>query len=283
MLSPHHLLSLCFRAELLKTIPPPPPPPHPALTFSSSLHSDQNETLSTAAPFASSTLRLSKDQGEAADGILLEDDPSEPTMGEKLAASLSLLDGNKSKSDKEQESYDLAKPPSADSAHVLLKQALNADDRTLLLDCLYTQDEKVIRKSVADLHPSNVLKLLRSLISITESRGAILACAEVSTSTSFKWNNVARIAIASFELFLIEARVSTFESAVRLSSCLDILYTGVIEEEVDEGETIPVIYEDKDSEDESDDAMETDQDSEDEKQSGQAFDDVSDIDGIVMM
>lgn len=83
------------------------------------------------------------DQGEAAEGVLLDDDPCEPTMGEKLA-SLSLLDENKSKSNKEQESSVLAKPPSADSVHVLLKQALNADDRALLLDCLYTQDEKVL-------------------------------------------------------------------------------------------------------------------------------------------
>lgn len=82
------------------------------------------------------------DQAEAADGVLLDDDLSEPTMGEKLA-SLTLLDENKSRGDKVQESSDPAKPPSADSVHVLLKQALNADDRTLLLDCLYTQDEKV--------------------------------------------------------------------------------------------------------------------------------------------
>ncbi|KAK7255280.1 hypothetical protein RIF29_28687 [Crotalaria pallida] len=230
------------------------------------------------------TDKVDLDQSEAADGVLLDDDPSEPTMGEKLA-SLSLLDENISKSDKEQESSVLAKPPSADSVHVLLNQALNADDRALLLDCLYTQDEKVIKKSVAELSPSNVLKLLRSLISIIESRGAILACALpwlkclllhhasgiMSQESSLKALN---------SLYqLIESRVSTFKSAIQLSSCLDILYTGVIEEEVDEGETIPVIYEDKDSDEESEDAMETDQDSEDEQQSEEAFDDVSDIEG----
>lgn len=83
------------------------------------------------------------DQHEAAEGVLLDDDLNEPTMGEKLA-SLSVLDGNKSRSDIEQESFVPAKPPSADSVHVLLKQALNADDRTLLLDCLFTQNEKVL-------------------------------------------------------------------------------------------------------------------------------------------
>ncbi|KHN28131.1 Partner of Y14 and mago [Glycine soja] len=86
---------------------------------------------------------LCKDQHEAAEGVLLDDDLNEPTMGEKLA-SLSVLDGNKSRSDIEQESSVPTKPPSADSVHVLLKQALNADDRTLLLDCLFTQNEKVL-------------------------------------------------------------------------------------------------------------------------------------------
>ncbi|RZB42290.1 hypothetical protein D0Y65_053034 [Glycine soja] len=84
-----------------------------------------------------------EDQHEAVEGVLLDDDLNEPTMGEKLA-SLSVLDGNKSRSDIEQESSIPAKSPSADSVHVLLKQALNADDRTLLLDCLFTQNEKVV-------------------------------------------------------------------------------------------------------------------------------------------
>ncbi|RZC17223.1 putative cyclic nucleotide-gated ion channel 20, chloroplastic [Glycine soja] len=88
-----------------------------------------------------------EDQHEAAEGVLLDDDLNEPTMGEKLA-SLSVLDGNKSRSDIEQESCVLAKPPSADSVHVLLKQALNVDDRTLLLDCLFTQNEKQISNFV---------------------------------------------------------------------------------------------------------------------------------------
>ena len=88
-------------------------------------------------------LSFNVDQHEAAEGVLLDDDLNEPTMGEKLA-SLSVLDGNKSRSDIEQESSVPAKPPSADSVHVLLKQALNVDDRTLLLDCLFTQNEKVL-------------------------------------------------------------------------------------------------------------------------------------------
>lgn len=227
-------------------------------------------------------LAFNVDQPEAAEGVLLDDDLNEPTMGEKLA-SLSLLEEDKSRSDKEQVSSLSANPPSADSVHVLLKQALNADDRTLLLHCLYTQDEKVIRKSIAQLNPSNVLKLLHSLISIIESRGAILSCALpwlkclllqhasgiMSQESSFKALNT---------LYqLIESRVSTFKSAIQLSSCLDILYTGVIDEE-DEDDIGPVIFEDKESDEESEDAMETDQNNTDEEQSEAVLDDVSDID-----
>ncbi|WVZ22147.1 hypothetical protein V8G54_000691 [Vigna mungo] len=247
------------------------------------------------------------------EGVLLDNDLDEPTMGEKLA-SLSLLEENKFRSDKEQEASVSVKPPSADSVHVLIKQALNADDRTLLLDCLYTQDEKVIRKSIAQLNPSNVLKLLCSLISIIESRCNLGLCAsvvEVSTSTACERNIVPGIFIKSFELFvssefryytteslekdcirhgmlveehlnvdhLIESRVSTFKSAIQLSSCLDILYSGVIVEEDDEDEIVPVIFEDKDSsEEESDEeTMETGQDITDDEESEQEHDGASDM------
>lgn len=82
--------------------------------------------------------------GEAVDGVQIDDDWDEPTMGEKLE-SLNLIDNaDNGKTHENQESSLHTMPPSADSVHVLLKQALNADDRALLLDCLYTQDEKVL-------------------------------------------------------------------------------------------------------------------------------------------
>lgn len=74
-------------------------------------------------------------------GIDTQYDMCEPTMGEKLAA-LNLLEEETRRST-EQEDNSVLKPPSADSVQVLLKQALHADDHALLLDCLYTQDEKV--------------------------------------------------------------------------------------------------------------------------------------------
>lgn len=114
-----------------------------------------------------------------------------------------------------------------------------------------------------------------------------------------------------FEVFiivlqLIESRVSTFQSALQLSSCIDFLYAGVcfflvysavsgnrqviitnviyslslqqvVDDALEEDETVtPVIYEDNDeSEEESEDAMETDQDSKEEE----AFEGLSDIEG----
>lgn len=72
----------------------------------------------------------------------MEDDPNEPTMGEKLG-NLNIVDDGKPK-DNELQKSSPRKPPSADSVNVLLKQALNADDRALLLECLYNQDKKVI-------------------------------------------------------------------------------------------------------------------------------------------
>lgn len=75
------------------------------------------------------------------DGVQIDKDISEPTMGEKLA-SLNIIN-NEDGTEKKPETGP-AKPPSADSVHVLLKQALHADDRSLLLDCLFRQNEKVI-------------------------------------------------------------------------------------------------------------------------------------------
>ncbi len=89
------------------------------------------------------------------DGILVKaEDQNEPTIGEKLA-SLDPIQNDKSKSDDSkiddakssekqlESSSQLMQPPTADSVQVLLRQALRADDRTLLLDCLYNRDEKV--------------------------------------------------------------------------------------------------------------------------------------------
>ncbi|KAM5551905.1 hypothetical protein ABKV19_026656 [Rosa sericea] len=225
--------------------------------------------------------------GETADGVLVDQDLNEPTMGEKLA-SLNIVPDDRVESQNKEGSSLHAKPPSADSVHILLKQALHADDRALLFECLYTQDEKVIAKSVSQLNPAGVLKLLQSLISLIESRGAILACA-LPWLRSLLLQHASGIVSQESSLSalnslyqLIESRVSTFQSALQLSSVLDLLYTGVVDDLDDEnGTTGPVIYEDKDSdEEESEDAMETDQDDEDGEDLDAELGGVSDFEGI---
>lgn len=76
--------------------------------------------------------------------MLVDDAHNEPTIGDKLE-SLDLLSGAKLSSE---ESHGASapgddKPPTAASVNVLLRQALHADDRSLLLDCLYNRDEQV--------------------------------------------------------------------------------------------------------------------------------------------
>lgn len=79
------------------------------------------------------------DHRDPKDGTEIDND--EPTIGEKLA-SLNIIKNK----DEIQEDGDIfsARPPSADSVLGLLKQALHADDRSLLLRCLYSQKEMVI-------------------------------------------------------------------------------------------------------------------------------------------
>lgn len=236
-------------------------------------------------PTTTEEVNFDVDQSEVADGVL-DFDVNEPTMGEKLASLTLQGENDKSKSGKELESSALTMPPSANSVDVLLKQALHADDRALILDCLYTQDEKVIQKSISQLKISDVLKFSNFLVSIVESRGAILACAErwlkclllehatviISQESSFQ-------ALNSLDQ-LIGSRVSTFKSAIELSSTIDLLFARDIDEEADEEEqTVPFIYEDQHSDEESDDAMDTDQNIRDEEQSGDAFDSDEDTEG----
>ncbi|KAG5537593.1 hypothetical protein RHGRI_024895 [Rhododendron griersonianum] len=224
-------------------------------------------------------------RGEPLDGSQTDDDLDEPTMGEKLA-SLNLLENKEVKSLEEKESSQLTKPPSADSVHVLLKQALHADDRARIINCLFTQNQKVIANSVSMLNPADVLKLLDSLISIIQSRGAVLACAipwlrslllqQASVIMSQESSLVALNSLYQ----LIESRISTFQPALQLSCCLDLLYAATADDGFDEnGTTTPAGLEDTDEsgeEDESEDAMETDQEGGDDRE---AFNGISDIEG----
>ncbi|KMZ63969.1 hypothetical protein ZOSMA_38G00780 [Zostera marina] len=186
-------------------------------------------------------------------------DMDEPTMGEKLEK-LRLLEESKIDTTSVGEMSIDIKVPSADSVHVMLKQALNADDRQLLFQCLHSRDDKVITNSVSQLNPSDVLKLLNSLISMTELRGSIFvsaipwlrillvqraSCIIAQESSLPKLNSLYQV---------IEARISNFESLLQLSTSVDFIFAGILdddeEEVIDESIPSPVIFEDFDTDDE---------------------------------
>uniref|UniRef100_A0A7N0UXC9 Small-subunit processome Utp12 domain-containing protein n=1 Tax=Kalanchoe fedtschenkoi TaxID=63787 RepID=A0A7N0UXC9_KALFE len=208
---------------------------------------------------------------ESVDGGV-SDDGNEPTMGEKLEQ-LKLMEIHKDKPEKKEEAP--AAPPTADSVHVLLKQALRADDRALLLDCIYNQDQKVIANTVSLLNSADVIKLLNSLLNIIQSRGAVLACALpwlksllLQHATGIMSQESSLTALNSLYQ-LIDSRVATYQSAMKVASCLDFVYAGIMDEGPDKEQLIiPVVYEDKSSEEQSEDDMETDD--EDENNKGEA-------------
>lgn len=192
------------------------------------------------------------------------DDSNEPTMGEKLAVAGLPLENIIEVEEVSAEK----KPPSADSIHVLLKQALNADDRALLISCLLRQDEKVITNSVASLNLSDVIKLLKSLVPMVQSRGAVLARALpwlrsvlLQHSSGIISQESSFIALNSLYQ-LIESRVSTLNEALQLSSSLDVLYARTIgydSEEDEDGVVAPVVYEDTEDDDDGDESDEEDE------------------------
>ncbi|GFQ01656.1 U3 small nucleolar RNA-associated protein 5 [Phtheirospermum japonicum] len=212
------------------------------------------------------------------------DDLSEPTMGEKLA-NLNLEENDKAMNLDIVDVAPNAKPPSADSVYILLKQALRADDRALLIDCLYRQDEKVITNSLSVLNPSDVLQLLQSLVAIIQLKGAVLACALpwlrslLLLHAGSIMSQDSSLAALNSIYQLIESRVSNFDRALQLSSCLDLLYAETVDDEMEENDVAtPVIYED-DDDDSDDEGVEDSMDVEsveDGEEEPQAYSDISD-------
>lgn len=213
------------------------------------------------------TENLAHDKGEDADGTQIDD--NEPTMADKLA----ILDLEKKDNTdiQERSQPSQTQPPSADSVHVLLKQALHADDRALLLDCLYNQDERVIANSVSLLSAVDIFKLLDCLLSIIQSRGAVLVCA-LPWLRSLLLQHSSRIISQESSLTalnslyqLIETRVANFNPALQLAASMDLLFAGVDDEGMDGYDSAPpVIYEDNDESEEEEeeseeDVMETDE------------------------
>ncbi|EPS69846.1 hypothetical protein M569_04923, partial [Genlisea aurea] len=213
--------------------------------------------------------------GSDKNGAEVIDDLNEPTMGEKLSSLYLDVDKN---------SAPVVKPPSADSLYILLKQALRADDRALIMECIMRQDEKVIKNSLSLLDPCDALNLLLSLISIIQLRGNVVSCAipwlrslllqhaspiisqesslaalnSLHQAKSLLLSSITTIGVSCNLIFkmlqLIESRVSNFSSALQLSSALDLFYAESIDEDKVDDPIVPAIYEDTESEEE--DSME---------------------------
>ncbi|KAK9269550.1 hypothetical protein L1049_001326 [Liquidambar formosana] len=120
--------------------------------------------------------------------------------------------------------------PSEDFAHILLKQALHSDDIELLLDCLYNQDEKIIANSTSLLDPSDVPKLLDSLVSFIQTRSAVLSCflpclrSLVLQHAGIVLSQGSSLPTLDSLYKLFESRSSACQQDLPLSSCLDHLY-----------------------------------------------------------
>uniref|UniRef100_A0A0D9Y1S5 Small-subunit processome Utp12 domain-containing protein n=1 Tax=Leersia perrieri TaxID=77586 RepID=A0A0D9Y1S5_9ORYZ len=180
----------------------------------------------------------------------------EPTMEEKLAA-LNLPNGGGDGRAGDGGMEQPLVPPSADSVHVLLKQALRSDDHASLLNCLYNKDHKVIVNSVSLLTPADAVKLLKFFISLMQSRGAVLVCLLpwlqilLSQHMSSIVSQESSLLLLNSLYQLIDARTSTFKSSLQLSTSLDYLFSEIVDDESDEEERPPpIIYEDKETDDE---------------------------------
>ncbi|KAF9685264.1 hypothetical protein SADUNF_Sadunf03G0036600 [Salix dunnii] len=146
------------------------------------------------------------DHSEATDGALVEYDVNELTMGEKLASVFL--------QDKIDKSPPHAKSPSADSLNILLKQALGADDRALLLDCLYTQDEKCETNCYYVYHKLvDYRALLLDCLYTQYEKGCNLGLCfsfdKKFTPPTFNWNNVLGIFFTCFEFFISAVAVTS--------------------------------------------------------------------------
>ncbi|KAJ6846906.1 WD repeat-containing protein 43-like [Iris pallida] len=221
-----------------------------------------------------------------------EADANEPTMVEKLA---SLAAAEEEKVEQKPSSSVPVMPPSADSVHVRLKQALHTDDHSVLLQCLYTTDEKVISNTISHLTPADVLKLLNSLVCITRLRGAVLVCvlpwleSILSQHASSITSQELSLSVLNSLHQIIQSRISALESAIQLSTCLDVLSVqNQVNEAEDESTGPTIIYEDSDSgsgsdsgeEDDDDDSMDTE---EEEEELGDFIDSPHDSDGSEVM
>ena len=185
----------------------------------------------------------------------------EETMEDKLIA-LNLISDSP---EEETMGDDKAMVPRADSLQVLLSQALQAEDNSLIEQCLCVQDEKMISKTIRRLRSADAAKLLVISISKLESRpqrainlipwvrAVLLQHASYLMSTP----SMRPVLLSLYQI--IEARLATFRPLVSLSGRLDLIMAQISVNESQEKDLEEfdgaVIYEEEDSEPDAVDAM----------------------------
>uniref|UniRef100_A0ACD5VYU3 Uncharacterized protein n=1 Tax=Avena sativa TaxID=4498 RepID=A0ACD5VYU3_AVESA len=145
-------------------------------------------------------------------------------------------------------------------------------EHVLLSDNVLFHYMQVIVKSISLLTPADALKLLKFFVSSIQSRGSKLVCllpwlqTLLSRHMSTIVSQESSLLLLNSVYQLIDARTSTFKSALQLSTTLDYRFSEIADDETDDEEAAaPIIYEDKDTDDEEEsdaDAMETDREGE---------------------
>ncbi|XP_024381323.1 uncharacterized protein [Physcomitrium patens] len=180
----------------------------------------------------------------------------EPTLEERMIA-LKVIEEVDLK-DLKGDTHDLDRTvvPRADSLQVLLSQALQADDNSLLEQCLNIHDEKVISNTIRRLRPFEAAKFLTVAVSKMEGRpqralGLVpWVRAVLLQHASFVMTNLALQPVLTSLYQIIEARLSVFRPLLSLSGRLDLVMAQIQKNESqskeDKQNEAAVVYEEED-------------------------------------
>ncbi|BBN09989.1 U3 small nucleolar RNA-associated protein 5 [Marchantia polymorpha subsp. ruderalis] len=185
------------------------------------------------------------------------DEDDEQTMEERLI-SLGIVDKEVANGDKPETVVKVV-PPRGDSLRVLLSQALQSDDSSMLERCLSVQDEKLIKNTVSKLRPTEASKFLSVCMLRLETRprrGLALVSwlrAVLLQHSASLMTNPSMQPVLTTLYQLIEARMTVFRPLLALSGRLDLITAQILGQEaglVEEVEEVveAVVYEEGDSE-----------------------------------
>lgn len=159
-----------------------------------------------------------------------DEDDEGPTFAERIAA-LQQADGGAAlpAAGAPGQEGQLAGPVKADSLAVLLTQALQSGDRTLLERCLSVRKEDIINKTVRRLAPADAAAFLHAVVQRLQSapaRGDQLAAwirAVLLHHTAYLSGVAGAQGTLGYLYQLIEARLASYQPLLALSGRLDLV------------------------------------------------------------